>query len=258
MALGVKFAINGIIMHSCHSEILLVATNYPIIISLFLTGLVGSFTHCVGMCGPIVMSQVGTNMAFIPANKMNNWHRISGGALLPYHLGRMTTYAFLGVMASIFMNFLVIPYVKNIASALLIIAAIIFLSSALNLKNDILNKYLNNNLSKLFMNGFIGKICAKLSNSPSGIKGYFLGVLLGFLPCGLIYAAVAAVSGLNPLISAVAMMFFAIGTIPALFIVGCTSNILINKYREKLSIFARFVMVFNATLLVYMSIKLLG
>jgi uncharacterized protein len=244
-------------MH-CHHESMLIAANYPIIISLFLTGLVGSFTHCVGMCGPIVMAQIGSKMSHIPADKMNNLHRITGGALITYHLGRLTTYTFFGIIASLVVNFLFTPNLKYFAAFLLIIAAIIFLSSAFNFKNDFFGKYINKHLSKIFMNSFIGKLATKISNNPSGFKGYILGILLGFLPCGLIYAAVAAVSSFPPLIAGVAMAFFALGTMPSLILVGCTSNIVLHKYQKKLMWFAKIIMAINAVTLIYMAIKLLG
>ncbi len=67
-----------------------------LIVALFLTGLLGSVSHCVGMCGPFVLAQAACRLEGIPASGMREWHRLSGGALLPYHLGRITTYAAMG------------------------------------------------------------------------------------------------------------------------------------------------------------------
>ncbi|MBY0430344.1 MAG: sulfite exporter TauE/SafE family protein, partial [Rhodospirillales bacterium] len=46
--------------------------------SLFLTGLVGSLSHCAGMCGPFVLSQVAARLESRPASRMREWHRLTG------------------------------------------------------------------------------------------------------------------------------------------------------------------------------------
>ena len=60
------------------------AGGYPL---MFLAaGLAGSLSHCVGMCGPFVMTQ------------SSRFERVSQSAIIPYHLGRITTYVILGMI----------------------------------------------------------------------------------------------------------------------------------------------------------------
>src|SRR4030095_7428592 len=66
--------------------------------SLLLAGLAGSVVHCVGMCGPFVLGQVMADLDHGPS-AYGEWRRLCGAALLPYHLGRLTTYAALGSLA---------------------------------------------------------------------------------------------------------------------------------------------------------------
>jgi hypothetical protein len=66
--------------------------------SLLLAGLAGSVVHCVGMCGPFVLGLVMADHDHGPS-AYGEWRRLSGAALLPYHLGRLTTYAALGSLA---------------------------------------------------------------------------------------------------------------------------------------------------------------
>src|SRR6185312_14724447 len=68
---------------------------------LFLAGLAGSTVHCVPMCGGFVLGQVADRMARVPAARLCEWQRVGRGALLPYHLGRLTTYAGLGALAGL-------------------------------------------------------------------------------------------------------------------------------------------------------------
>ena len=51
--------------------------------ALFIAGLTGGAMHCVGMCGPFVLSQVQARFEAIPATTMSEFKRIRGGALLP-------------------------------------------------------------------------------------------------------------------------------------------------------------------------------
>src|SRR5262249_36973850 len=71
----------------------------PLLGSLFLAGLAGSITHCGGMCGPFVMAQVSQRLAVTALEDTTAWTRVSGAALAPYHLGRLTTYSLLGAAA---------------------------------------------------------------------------------------------------------------------------------------------------------------
>ena len=57
----------------------------------FLVGLLGS-VHCIGMCGPLVMA--------LPISQKNNFQKITAISL--YHFGKITSYAFLGVVFGLF------------------------------------------------------------------------------------------------------------------------------------------------------------
>jgi sulfite exporter TauE/SafE len=71
-----------------------------LMLGLLLAGLAGSAMHCVPMCGPFVLGQVADRMARVPAVRLCELQRVRGGLLLPYHLGRITTYAGLGALAA--------------------------------------------------------------------------------------------------------------------------------------------------------------
>ena len=63
--------------------------------ALFLAGLAGGATHCSTMCAPFVMAQASVG-AGVGGGVLR---RLSGAALLPYHLGRMLGYGALGALA---------------------------------------------------------------------------------------------------------------------------------------------------------------
>lgn len=105
-----------------------VATEHGgLLSSLFAAGLFGSFTHCVGMCGPFVLSQTMTRLEAVPAAQMREFHRLAGAALIPYHLGRMTTYISLGMILSALADGMIAASgMKWLSAALLILAALFF------------------------------------------------------------------------------------------------------------------------------------
>ena len=76
--------------------------NIAIIISLFSLGLFGSFSHCIGMCGPFVLTQVSNRLNDISINQLSSFKKLKGIALLPYHFGRITTYSIIGALSSLF------------------------------------------------------------------------------------------------------------------------------------------------------------
>ena len=100
--------------------------------AMLLAGLVGGATHCVGMCGPFVLAQTTARLESVPAERMSEFHRLAGAALVPYHLGRATTYITLGAMAGAAGQAIrSIPGLDWIAAGWLIFAAAMFLAYAI-------------------------------------------------------------------------------------------------------------------------------
>jgi hypothetical protein len=81
-----------------------------------------------------------------------------------------------------------------------------------------------------------------LFKAPRSVGAYYpMGIVLGFLPCGLTYTALlaaarAAMEAENPFAGmmqgALMMMLFGIGTAPALILVGKVVNSISNKTRK--------------------------
>lgn len=232
----------------CHAVI---EEQGGILLTLFLAGLGGSFTHCAGMCGPFVLGQVGARMEATPAAKLTEWRRLTGAALLPYHFGRMTTYVVLGALAAwLVSGFAEAASFQWISASLLVLAGGLFIAASLQHYPKILGQAnplaaINMPIPETFKT-FLHYLFA----SPVGGRGYVLGVLLGFLPCGLLYAALAAVASTkDPLAGAMAMAVFAIGTMPALFLVAFGGNFVMNRWRKGFSHLARAVMAVNGIIL---------
>jgi sulfite exporter TauE/SafE len=186
-----------------------IATAHGLAVSLFLAGLVGGFTHCAGMCSPFVLAQAGSVK------------KLSGVLLLPYHLGRMTTYVMLGVLVNTVINLALLTSELRVfvTAPLLVMAGVLFFVTAFP-KLGALFPWVGR-FGSFVPYRFISKFMAGLSENPGVLKRYGMGVLLGFMPCGLVLAALmAAFAAPSPFHAALYMIFFTLGTIPALIMVA--------------------------------------
>jgi len=219
----------------CH--VALAHSESSLILTLFLGGLVGSISHCVGMCGPFVLAQV-SGRGLTDSTSTAMWMQ---RLLLPYHLGRTTTYTLLGIVVSLLtMQTLQFPALAFIPRVLLVLAGIAFLASAFS---DALPQF------SLSLCGAPSWLMARVSSilpSHALFSGYILGVLLGFLPCGLVYAALLAVASTgDPFKATIGMIFFALGTMPALMAISLGGHALLPKRQIWVKVFSMALMAFN-------------
>jgi len=222
---------------------------------LFLTGLIGSLSHCGGMCGPFVLSQVAGRLEAIPLERMTEMRRLAGAALVPYHLGRATTYAALGAAAASFAGILGgAPGFRRLAAGLLMLAALALLALAIpGLKPAAAGR------GESFWSARIGRLARPLFASPFGLRGWLLGVALGFIPCGLLYAALAAAaSGGTAVAGAAGMLAFTAGTVPMLVVIGAVGHAAMAHWRGPLLRLAPVLLVLNAGMLGFMAWQLLA
>ena len=71
-------------------------------------------------------------------------------------------------------------------------------------------------------------------------------MLLGFMPCGLLYAALMmAATFANPFQGMVAMWLFVLGTMPALLAVSIGAEFMTRKWHTAIHTIGRVMMVFN-------------
>ena len=206
--------------------------------SLFLAGLVGGALHCAGMCGPFVLSQAMADAERTADARYGEWRRLAGAALAPYHLGRLTTYTLLGAVAgSITALFAATESFGWLAGGLLVLAAVLMVMQALGLTLG----------AGRTLPNILARPASRLSTGRHATTRYALGVVLGFLPCGLLYGALAAAAGTaSPAEGGIAMAAFALGTAPALLAVGWGGLILRRRLREGTRWFAAPLLLANA------------
>jgi uncharacterized protein len=232
-----------------------VALRGGLLIGLFVAGAAGSVVHCAPMCGVFVLGQMSDRMARLPRHRLCESNRISNGLLLPYHLGRVSTYAALGAVAAGSAS--VVGGSARfgwLSASLLVLAAALFLAHALR------RVLPQGAASGAWLDGaprgwsrLIARVTHRIPRGTATGEA-ILGLTLGFLPCGFLYAALAAAAATaRPLIGAAAMLAFGLGTAPTLMVVGIAGQAAGRRWHHGVAAAAPFLMALNAMLLLVLA-----
>ena len=221
---------------------------YPVFLA---AGFTVGLGHCVGMCGPIVVSLSlnlkGRNL-FLPH--------------LLYNIGRVTTYTLLGgIMGATGSFSMVAANIAGIQQGALIFAGVILILMALAMSGWL-------PLGKIFGDyynpeGFVAKGFQRLSSIDSTIAYFPVGLLLGLLPCGPVYTALVAAAGAGMNATSTAegiikgmgvMLCFGIGTVPTLFVIAKLVDMGWLKNREIIYRIGTVLMLIVGAYLIYQGI----
>jgi len=191
------------------------------LVFMFMLGLTGGFGHCIGMCGGFVL----TYSVKLPA-RPRRWFSFS--LLIPhllYSAGRMMTYAFLGGILGLLGQTLEL---FNFQGYLQILAGVVMLVIGAELAGWLPNL---SNIHLPFFRPF-QQLFGSLLKELNYTNCFLIGIVLGFLPCGLVYAAVAESLATGNVAGGMAMMIaFGAGTAPALLLVGLGVNIISGRFK---------------------------
>lgn len=201
------------------------------LITAFAIGFLGSL-HCVGMCGGIS----GALATAIVPNKgsTSTWLDLSRklGFQFLYSFGRLTSYAIAGGIAGYAGQAISQAAPNHGASALRIFAGVMLI---------LLGFYISRwwmLLARLERIGTIlwkrvAPITRKLMPVDSYPKAWLLGALWGWLPCGLVYSALTwSIGSGTAAQGALLMVYFGIGTLPAMIGVGLFASTLNDLARS--------------------------
>ncbi len=189
------------------------------IIAGFIVGLAGSL-HCVGMCGPIV--------AALPADHRTRLSFLLGRIV--YNLGRVTTYAIIGLIFGLIGHSIFIAgYQQGLSIALGVLIVLVLV---------VPSRYSQRAIDALGLGRLYARISSwwgRLFRNNSKSSLYAIGVLNGFLPCGFVYLALAgAVATGSPAIGAGYMAAFGFGTIPILLAFSYVGDFVGQRWRHAL------------------------
>ncbi len=186
------------------------------ILTIISIAFLGSFGHCIGMCGGIVVAY--STIKIDPKSS-----KVSQGvAHLLYSFGRVLTYTILGAIFGAIGG--VATFSNNANGALLIFAGIAMILAGLSLMGKI--KFLTLIEHSFSSSSFYKNAFKRVLNSKSNASFFILGMLNGLLPCGFVYFfAITAASTADPLYGALVMAIFGLSTIPAMFGLGFLTSL---------------------------------
>ncbi len=166
-----------------------------------------SSAHCIGMCGGIM----GALSAAIPAQARGHRWRL----LLGYNLGRIASYTLMGLLAGLLAGGItpLDPVLRLLAGCLLIAMGLYLAGWWRGLT------WLERGGAVLWRRiQPLGKRLMPVRRAPQAL---LLGALWGWLPCGLVYTALAYSLAQGDLwVSAGTMLAFGLGTLPAVLAAG--------------------------------------
>jgi sulfite exporter TauE/SafE len=186
------------------------------ILTIISIAFLGSFGHCIGMCGGIVVAY--STIKIDPASSKLS----QSAAHLLYSFGRVFTYTILGAIFGALGGVVLFSNTAN--GVLLIVAGVAMILAGLSLMGKI--KFLTIIEHSFSSSSVYKKAFKSILNSKSNSSFFILGMLNGLLPCGFVYFfAITAASTADPLYGALVMAIFGMSTIPAMFGVGFLSSL---------------------------------
>jgi len=180
------------------------------IISAFLVGLLGG-GHCVGMCGGIVSAVSLT----LPGQQPRLPY------LLAYNGGRIASYTAAGVLAGLLgASGYLLEHVLPVQKILYAVASLMLVVLGLYLAGWWQGVLVLEKAGGLLWQRLqpLSKQLLPLRSPP---QAFALGLLWGWLPCGLVYSVlVAALASGNAVSGGLLMLAFGLGTLPTLLAMG--------------------------------------
>ncbi len=193
-------------------------------ITAFLLGLFSS-GHCVAMCSSVI----GALTFSLPAKVRQRRSTVSL-YVLNYNIGRLLSYGLAGAI----IGFLSAPLLAfNGHAVLTYLSAIVMITAGC---------YLGGWLPGFARIERIGAplwqqlqlISRGLLPVRTPVRAFYLGAIWGWLPCGLVYAALAVAATIgDPLRAGLTMLAFGSGTLPAVMSAGVFASLLSSMVQKK-------------------------
>ena len=211
------------------------------IYTAFIFGLISSL-HCIGMCGPIAM--------MLPVDRKNSAKKAL--QILTYHSGRLTAYASIGLLFGLVGKGLFLAGIQQELSLFIGIMMILIIV----IPERTFAKY---NFSKPLY-GLISYVKTALGSQfkkRSYSSLFTIGLLNGFLPCGLVYVALFGAIAMQSVgYGILYMILFGLGTVPMMSSVVYLNSFLTISFRGKIQRSIPYVAILIGILFIFRGLGL--
>lgn len=222
-----------------------------LVVSVFLTGLAISLSHCIGMCGPFALMQLNLRLMPLRKEELSQGKKFRLALFMPYYLGKGLTYCVLMSVLYYTSHLLTNTFwFRQVALLFIFLTACFFLKEAwVQVFPQFIRPFFT-------LPRKIEQIIMRFKPAESGL---YTGLVLGLIPCGALYAILASIVALsaNWFVALAATMMFALATIPGLFISAYLGEYCMNKSRKYFSWLYAIMMLVNAGLLLHYMSKLI-
>ncbi|MCX7101244.1 MAG: sulfite exporter TauE/SafE family protein [Methylobacter sp.] len=194
----------------------------------FTMGLFSSM-HCIGMCGSII----GTLTLSLSPEIRNDKTRLIP-FVFNYNLGRILSYTLAGALAGVIETLITMPMGEISGHRLLqILSALVMTGAGLYIAGWFPRFAYIEKIGLRFWK-LIEPWGRKLIPVKNYSQAFLFGMVWGWLPCGLVYSALALAATAGSISqSALSMLFFGLGTLPAVMGVGIMTGFLTKLSRMK-------------------------
>ena len=189
------------------------------IYSAIILGLISSF-HCIGMCGPIAM--------MLPVDRNNTTKKTS--QIFTYHLGRLTAYSSLGLLFGLLGKGL---FIAGLQQQLSIVVGLLMIIVAVVPEKVFARYNFSKPVYKVISN--VKSSLGKQFKNKSYKSLFTIGLLNGYLPCGMVYVALFGAIAMQSVAFGILYMFlFGLGTVPMMSAIVYVSNLITPKTRNSI------------------------
>lgn len=201
----------------------------------FLFGLVSSL-HCIGMCGPIAM--------MLPVDRNNKAKKAI--QIVIYHLGRLTAYGTIGLLFGLVGKGFFMAGLQQKMSVFIGVAMIVL---TLVPEKSFAKYNFSKPVFKLIAN--VKQHLGAQFKNKSYQSLFTIGLLNGFLPCGMVYVALfGAIAMQSPSLGVAYMVLFGLGTVPLMSAVVYVNSFITLPIRNKIQKAIPYVAVFIGLLFI--------
>lgn len=190
------------------------------LIGALLVGLMGA-GHCIGMCGGLV----GALSANLPKEPASNALMSQLGYLLSYNSGRIISYSLAGALIGGSASVLGLLFdADGYLLVLRVFAGVMMIITGLYIAQLWAGVVQIERIGKWLWQ-YIAPIANQFIPIKNRFHAFIAGALWGWLPCGLVYSMLTwCVAAGNAVDGALIMLFFGLGTLPALLSAGVAAS----------------------------------